>query len=234
MSAPRERPHVFVNVAISVDGRIDSALGEGGGFSSREDKRRLAAIRERADALVVGAATIRNEDPPLHIASEDARQRRRDAGRDADLIVAVVSGSGRIPPDARFLREPARSRLLALPERASADAAGAADKIEGLHVVRAGRERVEPRRLLDELARRGANDVLVEGGGEVIAAFAAEDLVDELYVTLVPVLIGGREAPGPFGGPPRALADRLHLELASCEAIGGELFLRYLVRRADD
>lgn len=223
---------VLINLAISVDGKIDSAAREGGGFSSRLDRDRVDAVRSEADALIVGARTVRSENPPLFLRDPARRAVRRAAGRDEHLIVVIVSGSGRIPADARFLTDPARERWLAVPASLP-DAAlePLAEPIASgaLRVVRAGETAVEPQALLEALALAGAQTVLIEGGGETIAAFFEADLVDEVRVTLCPAILGGREAPGAVGGTGFSIAGRRRLVLEELQRVGDELFLRYSV-----
>ncbi|RMF76069.1 MAG: 2,5-diamino-6-(ribosylamino)-4(3H)-pyrimidinone 5'-phosphate reductase [Acidobacteria bacterium] len=227
------RVEVVGCVAVSADGKIDSARREGGGFQSRLDRDRLDALRAQADALVVGARTIRAEDPPFRVRDPARRHRRRELGRPEQPLVVVVSRSGRIPADARVLREPAGGRLLAMPRDAPAPSPELETAVRQglLEIVRCGERDVALDELLDELARRDVRRVLVEGGGETLAGFVEQDLLDELCVTVCPVLLGGRDAPTAVEGRGLPVARRRHLELLELERAGGELFLRYRVGR---
>jgi riboflavin-specific deaminase-like protein len=224
------RPRIIANLAMSVDGKIDSALREGAGFSSRLDRDRMDRLRADADALLVGAATVRTEDPPLHIKDPARRHQRAAAGRREELLVVVVSRRGKIDPGARFLREPAAARVLAVPgdldpsELAPLDAHVASGALE---IFKAGAGAVDLRALVSALQQRGSKTVLVEGGGELIASFLEADLLDELHVTLCPTLLGGRTAPTPVGGAGWPIAERRTLQLAGFEQAGNELYLRY-------
>lgn len=224
------RPRIIANLAMSVDGKIDSVNYEGAGFSSRLDRDRMDQLRAEVDALVVGAGTIRSEDPPLHIRDPGRRHQRREAGRKEELIVVVVSSSGRIDPSARFLREPATARLIAVPEDLTEEALAPLAPLaqDGtIEFVRFGQGTVDLRALVQSLARRGCRLVLVEGGGELLADFLDADLLDELRVTLCPTLIGGRNAPTLVGGEGWRLIERRLLQLTHCEQKGMEVFLRY-------
>lgn len=219
---------------MSADGKIDSAAHEGAGFSSRLDRARMDEVRAQADALVVGAGTVRAEDPPLHVRDPALRHARANAGRAADLVVVVVSRTGALPPSARFLREPAQARILAVPpgvEDAALEPLSAHTGTGALEVFRAGGEDVDIAALVAMLAARGCRTVLVEGGGELVSAFLDADLLDELRLTLCPTLIGGAGAPTPVGGAARRLADRRLLQLREVEHAGDELFLRYEIHR---
>lgn len=226
------RPRIVANFAISVDGKISSSRYEGAGFSSRLDRDRVDQLRSEADAVIVGAGTIRSEDPPLHIRDPARRHQRREAGRPEELIVVVVSASGRIDPAARFLRDPAAARYLAVPEDLPDDAlTRLAPAIDAgtLSVLRLGSGGVDLRALVARLAQRGCRTLLCEGGGELLASLLAADLLDELRVTLCPTLIGGRQAPTLVGGEGWPLAQRRLLQLVSCEQKGDELYLHYQV-----
>ncbi len=231
--APR-RVRVVACVAVTADGKIDSAAREGGGFASRLDRDRLDALRAEADALVVGARTVRTEDPPFRVRDPARRHRRRERGRPEQPLVVVISRSGEIPPQARFLHEPCGGRLLALPENpAPAVSGGLEALVRGgeLELVRAGHGEVDVEVLLAQLGTRGVRSVLVEGGGEMLAAFVERDLLDELCVTICPVLLGGRDAPTAVEGRGLSIAGRRRLELLEVERAADELFLRYRVGR---
>ncbi len=236
MSETTSARRVFANLAISLDGKIDSAAREGGGFSSREDRERLDAYRAEADALVVGAGTVRAEDPPLAIRSAERRRRRLEEGRAEELTVVVVSASGELPATARFLDEPARARWLVVPEMLDPkrldDALVRRIGAGTLELHRIGAERVDLAALVRRLDEAGHARILVEGGGELIAAFLEADALDELRVTLCPCLLGGRAAPTLVGGEGWPLAGRRALRLIACEPVGDELFLRYELRRS--
>lgn len=221
---------IIANLAVSADGKLDSAYREGAGFSSRLDRDRMDALRAEADALLVGAATIRNEDPPLRVRDPGRIAARAAAGRAEQLIVLAVSSRGAIPPTARFLREPAAARILATgadpdPEALRALAAPLADGT--LEHWRSRGEQVDPLVLCEELERRGVRTLLVEGGGETLAAFVEADLLDTIYLTICPLIVGGREAPTPVEGVGLRWAEARRLRLISAEHIGEELFLRY-------
>ncbi len=211
-----ERPRVVACLAAGPDGKIATVQGEAA-LGSRADRARLARFRREADAIVVGAGTIRREDPPYP----------------AEVTVAVVSRSGRLPVASRLLAGEAHApRILAVPEDLALGLLGPLSEVRAagrLDVLRAGRGDVDVMVLLAELGRRGAREVLLEGGGETLAGFLAAGAVDELRLTVVPRLVGGREAPALVGGAGWSLAEAPRLELLEVERDGGELFLRYAV-----
>ena len=223
--------HVVAQLAVTLDGKIDTEQQRGAGFSSRADRDRVDAFRAEADVLVVGAGTVRAEDPPLRVLSGARRDRRCREGRAGELVVVVLSRGGGVPPEARFLHEPAAARYLALPQQAGG---AALDRLAPLlaagrlDLLRAPAAEVEPGWLLAQLAQLGLRRVLVEGGGQVVAAFLDAGLLDELRLTLCPLIAGGRDSPALYEGAARTAQNLHRLRLDSVEREADEVVLRYL------
>ena len=225
-----ERPFVYVNMAMTADGKITSAAREYAAFTSRHDKRTMDRLRAEADAVLIGAGTLRADDPPLSIRDPEMRALRASLGKPPELRTVVVSARLDLPFTGRFFRGgDAASRIVATvddaPEERVRELAGRAT------VWRLGQGRVDVPRLLSRLKEAGVERLLVEGGGETNWAFFEADAIDELYVTLAPCLIGGRAAPTLLEGEGRRLADRRDLRLLSCERVGDEIYLRWAVER---
>ena len=219
-----ERPFVYVNMAMTADGKITSAAREYAAFTSRHDKRRMDRLRAEADAVLIGAGTLRADDPPLSIRDPEMRALR------ASLRTVVVSARLDLPFGGRFFRDgdPAL-RIVATVDDAPEDRV---QKLVGrAQVWRLGHGRVDVPLLLQRLKDAGVERLLVEGGGETNWAFFEADAIDELHVTLAPSLLGGRDAPTLLEGKGRRLADRRNLRLLSCERVGEELYLHWAVER---
>lgn len=226
-----DRPFVYVNMAMTADGKITSAGREYAAFTSRHDKRTMDRLRAEADAVLVGAGTLRADDPPLKIRDPEMRAHRLGLGKPAELRTVVVSARLDLPPQARFFRDGDPSlKVVATVEEAPEDRVRA---LAGrASVWRVGRGRVDVAALLRRLRDTGVERLLVEGGGETNWSFFEADAVDELYVTLAPCLLGGRDAPTLLEGRGLPLADRRGLRLLSCDRVGDELYLRWAVERA--
>lgn len=228
--APVDRPFVYLNMASSVDGKITSAAREYPRMTSGLDRKEMDRLRAEADAILLGAGTLRADDPPLQVRDDDMQAYRRSLGRDRPLTMVVVTAGADLDMSSRFFRTASRDeRIVATTARAPADRVRALE--DHAQVWRIGDERVDLPALLLRLRRRGVERLLLEGGGELNWWFVRQDLVDELFVTIAPTLLGGREAPTLLEGEGLGMDDQRRLELRDVRREGDELYLRYAVVR---
>lgn len=212
---------IRVNMATSLDGKIAPASREKFRLGTSVDVHRMEELREWADVIVVGAGTLRAEDPPFKLKDREASRRRVSEGRPEHPAVAVISGSLNLA-GRRTFDAPGR-HLIVTHENSPEPASELSNRAE---IWRVGRDRVDVVALVDRFSEVGFERILVEGGGEVAAGFFEHNLVDELFLTLTPWLMGGDDAPG------LANADRLfemppRFELVSVEETSEEVFLFY-------
>jgi riboflavin biosynthesis pyrimidine reductase len=221
--APADRPWVLLNMVASVDGA--TALdGVSGGLGGPADKVVFAAIRAAADVILVAAGTARDEmyGPPRTSAANQAARVAR--GQSAFPRLALVTRSLDLDPASAMFAEAPEPPLVftvagAPQERRDALAAVA-------EVVTVGHDGVEPTALLADLHRRGHRSVLVEGGPSFNAQLVAAGLVDEVNLSLSPMLVGGTSARLAQGGTERP-TDLVWAHLWEAE---GLLFARYVRR----
>jgi riboflavin-specific deaminase-like protein len=224
------RPRILVNFAVSLDGKINPAPAHRRGkfvmSRGKEDWRRMRVIRAEADAILIGAENLRVDDPGLTL-DPDERDRRRAAGRPLPSRVVVTRRGEGIPIDAKIF-DRANGGPAYVVHAAIMPATTRAVLGRVAQLVERGKEMVPIDALLawlrDDL---GAATVVCEGGGVLVADLFAAHAVDELYLTVVPRILGGAAAPTLAAGSgfdPDQIPDA---KLVSLERIGDELFLRY-------
>lgn len=194
-----DRPYTILSCAVSLDGYIDDASPDRLRLSNDEDFDEVDALRAECDAILVGAGTVRKDNPRLLVRSPARRERRLAAGRTGDLVKAVLCESGKLDPGARFFVTGDADKVV----YTGASAYPAAEQrfldSPGTSVVDAG----DPPTLdviLADLARRGVKRLLVEGGTHVHTLFLTSGMADELRLAVAPFFVGDATAPR-FTGP---------------------------------
>jgi riboflavin biosynthesis pyrimidine reductase len=220
--APPAGRHVRANFVASVDGAA-SLEGASGGLSGPDDKRLFSLLRSLSDAILVGAETVRRERyGPVRIAPE-SQERRAQRGMEPVPAMVVVSGSLDVDPSSPLFSQAARPPIVVTGRRAPAGRLRRLSEVA--EVIQAGEQHADLRAALDALAARGLERVLAEGGPSVLGQLLAGGNLDELCLTVSPLLAGA--------GPGRIVAGARFaprsLELAHVLSSGGALFLRYRV-----
>ena len=216
---------VVVNMAVSVDGRITTRTREHVALGSERDRRLMDELRTRADAVIIGAGTIRHHGHPIVIRYDDLRKRRVARGRAPHPVNVVMSRALDLPLKSKFFTSPDTRRIVFTTKRAPKARVKRFERAAEV-IVLPGKE-ISPRRVMRALFTRGYRRVLLEGGGEVHFAFAKAGLVGEIYVTVTPRLIGGKQAPSFLDGEGFLWKEHLRLRLISAQRVGDEVFLRY-------
>jgi len=211
----RRRPFVTVKVAQSLDGKIATVTGQSRWISGPAARRYVHALRGSVDAIAVGIRTVLADDPRLTV-------RGRAVVRPP--LKVVVDSMLRTPPTARLLAG-GGPVLIATTARASS-ARRRALEARGAEVLvlpsRAGH--VDLRALLRSLAHREIAHLLLEGGGELIAAALRDRLVDRWIAIIAPTLVGGRAAPTPVGGAGiRTLRQAVPVQVTAWSRLGDDL-----------
>jgi riboflavin-specific deaminase-like protein len=228
------RPFVFINVATSVDGKLAPENRKFVPFGSKRDLDLLYELRARADAALMGARTV--DSAPGHYGPGPAKYRRLRLRRglpEYNLRV-VVSGRGTLDPRSDIFRYRFSPIIVLTSARASVRnlrrLRGVADDVEIF-----GDAELDFRAAFRWLEKKwGVRKILCEGGGELNMALIRQNLVDEIYLTLCPLIFGGRAAPTLADGPGMnsvEQAPKLHLK--SMRRIGQELFMVYRVRKRE-
>jgi 5-amino-6-(5-phosphoribosylamino)uracil reductase len=208
-------------LATSVDGKITNAQREPAKFGSREDFRRMELQVAAADGVLIGAGTLRAHGTTMRVLDEELMADRQARGLSPQPIQIVCSRSGDLPKDLKFFQQPVTRWLLTT-------TTGSQGWVEGQEfqriLVHPGAD-VNWQLAWQQLAMAGINRLCVLGGAEIATALWQLDLIDELRLTICPLIIGGAAAPTLCDGV--GLAPGKSLELVESEAIAGELFLYY-------
>lgn len=177
-----------VNFVSSIDGAA-TRQGLSGGLSGSADQRVFDLLRRLCDVVLVGAGTVRAEGyGPMRV-DETSQRARTEAGLTAHPAFAIVSASLDLDPAAPLFQEAPERPIIVTTELSRTDAREALSEVAD--VVICGKERVEPRRLVDGLAARGLTRIHCEGGPHLFGDLIAADVVDELCLTISPTLEAG-------------------------------------------
>jgi riboflavin-specific deaminase-like protein len=220
------RAWIALGMVASIDGAA-TLQGETADLGGPADHRAFRALRSACDAILVGAGTVRVEGYGPATGTADRRQEREARGLAAVPRLVIVSGSLDLDPDARAFGDPRHPPLVVTGDCAPAERVARLEPVA--EVVRCGGTEVDLRALLALLHDRGLRRVLCEGGPTLNGELLALDAVDELFLTVDPVLVAG-EAPRITRSGSEAAPRRMRVvELREHE---GELLVRY--RRARD
>lgn len=215
------QPYVLLSAAVSLDGFLDDTSPERLLLSSPADFDRVDEVRAAGDAILVGAGTIRADNPRLLVNSAERRAARVAAGRPAYPLKVTVTAAGELDRTARFWHTGGEKAVYTTDKGAER----AAEALAGLDVdiVAVGPE-LEWRAVLDHLAGRGVERLMVEGGGTIHTQLLQQGLADELQLVLAPLFVGTPDAPRMFG--PGAYPGG-RMRLLEARAIGDVVLMRY-------
>jgi riboflavin-specific deaminase-like protein len=219
--APADRPYLFMNFVATLDGRA-AVEGRTQALGSDADLDMLLTLRAAADAVLIGSGTVRAEGYARLVKSEERRAARLAAGMREDPVAVLISRSLDLPWE--------RAGLFKAPEQpvivytsSDKEPPEVAAQVE---VVRL--EEATPTAALADLRRRGVRALLSEGGPRLHRSLLAAGLVDELFLTMTPLLTGDELQPTIVAGG--KLVAPISLELVWLLGSGPELFARYRIR----
>jgi 5-amino-6-(5-phosphoribosylamino)uracil reductase len=209
---------------MSIDGYVDNA-GDGRLLLSNDaDFDRVDEVRAGCDAILVGAATVRRDDPRLLVRSPARQQERVARGERPTPLKVTVTGSCDLDPGAQFFTRGDVDKLVYC---ASGALERASRRLGDVATVVDGGDPVDLRRVSADLSARGVRRLMVEGGGTIHTQFLTEGLVDELQLVVAPFFVGDSRAPRFVGDGVFPWTPEHRAELAGVRQIGDVVLLRY-------
>ena len=225
-------PFVYVNFAISADGKIAPANRAFKPFTSKADQELLMDLRTRADAVMAGARTVDRYPVNLGPGGKPRREKRKRLGFSEYNLRVVVSGTGTLDPRAEIFKHRFSPILVLTTEKISARNLRRLQSLAD-EVKICGRDEVDFVAALRWLREKWkVKRLLCEGGGALNEALFRAGVVDELYLTIAPVIFGGRDAPTLADGKGiELLSQATRFKLKSSRQIGGELYLVFRAKK---
>lgn len=226
----KERPHTTVVLAMTADGKISDFRRSLASFGSEADKNHLEQQISLVDGIIFGAGTLRVYGTSLPITNLDLLATRKQQNKLPQPIHIVVSGSGKIDPNLRFFSQPVPRWLLTTHN-------GKNNWINNHHsafdnILLTNTKDTLQIDFVDafrQLKQLGLNKLGILGGGELVASLFKDNLIDELWLTICPLILGGTTSSTPVEGLGFLPEQAKHLNLLNITQIGQEIFLHYQV-----
>ncbi len=223
--APADRPYTIVNFIASADGR-STLGGRSGGLGDEGDRAVFHGLREHVDAVMAGTATMRTEAYGRILGKPERRQRRTERGTSPEPLACLVTRSGDVPTDIPLFAEAEAN--VAVFSAAEVELAGCQAQVK---VVRLDPGELTLTTVLRALRNDfGINSLLCEGGPTLFGALLAEGVVDELFLTVAPLLAGGGTGMPITSGP--ELPEPARLVINWLLEREGSLFIRSALRES--
>jgi 5-amino-6-(5-phosphoribosylamino)uracil reductase len=219
-----ERPYILLSCGMSIDGYLDGATEQRLLLSNAADFDRVDAVRAECDAILVGARTVRRDNPRLLVRSQARRDERAGRGLRPSPIKVTVTAKARLDACADFFTAGDTEKIVYC---ASAGVDDALARLGRVATVVDGGQPVDFHRLTEDLYSRGVGRLMVEGGGTMHTQFLTAGLADELHLVVAPIFVGDSRArrfvsDGHFPWNPDRRAT-----LAEVRQIGDVVLLRY-------
>jgi len=210
-----KRPYVVINCSMSVDGKITSQLGKQMRISCDEDIERMYKLRNECDAVLVGINTILSDDPKLTVKEKYVKNPKHP-------IRVVLDTRCKTPVDALVVNDVAKTYIFTGKQCNKKFG----DNVEVILCDTNDNGLIDLEKLLDILYNKGIKKLMVEGGGTVIWSFLKSGFVDDLFIYVGPMIIGGADTPT-ISGRFKKSDDIINLKLIETKNIGPGILLHY-------
>jgi len=219
-----DRPYILLSCGMSIDGYLDTATDERLVLSNDADLDRVDGVRADSDAILVGAATVRHDNPRLLVRAGWRRAERAARGLPPTPKKVTLTRRVRLDPGADFFATGDTEKLVYCPSHAVAEARR---RLGAVATVVDGGGRVDVCRMSEDLHVRGVRRLMVEGGGTMHTQFLTAGLADELHLVVAPFFVGDSRARRFVGDGSFPWNPDRHARLADVCRIGDVVLLRY-------
>lgn len=219
-----ERPYTLLSCGMSIDGYLDNATQQRLLLSNEADLDRVDSVRAEYDAILVGAATVRNDNPRLLVRTPARREQRVARGLRPSPIKVTVTRGGRLDACADFFATGDTEKIVYC---ASESVGEARRRLGSVATVVDGGQPVDLHRMSEDLYARGVQRLMVEGGGSLHTQFLVADLADELQLVVAPFFVGDSRARRFVGDGQFPWNPDRRASLAEVRRIGDVVLLRY-------
>ncbi len=211
------RPYVIFSAAITLDGKLATRTGDSK-LSSKADKNRIHKLRSKVDAILIGKNTVKLDDPIL--SSHSTKKK--------NPIRIILDSNATIRTNSKILKTCSKiPTIIAVSKKARKKDLQKLEKFS-VQVIVCGNYRVNIKKLLEILKKKGIKNILVEGGGTTNWAFVKENLVDEAIITITPYLVGGMTATTLVDGDGfSTITKSIRLKLKNVTKMKNEVILHY-------
>ncbi len=223
----QNRPHTTIVLAMSADGKIADFRRSPARFGSEVDKIHLEKQIAASDAVLFGAGTLRAYGTTMTISQTILLQQRKIANKHPQPVHIVISHSGNLNPDIKFFQQSLRRWLLTTSK--GANFWQKRSEFEKVLVFETSTGKIDILAALKYLASLQINRLTILGGGQLVASFLESDLIDEIWLTICPLILGGSIAPSPVEGTGFLSNLAPKLQLLEVSTVEQEVFLHYRI-----
>jgi 2,5-diamino-6-(ribosylamino)-4(3H)-pyrimidinone 5'-phosphate reductase len=218
------KPFVFINAAMSADGKIATIGRKQTRISGRLDFDRMDELRASSDAIMVGIGTVISDNPSLTVKSKERKEKRRANGLPENPPRIIVDSMARTPEGSDIFLKGEGKRIIAVSKSAPAEKVRRLSNLADIICI--GEKNVDLVKLLSELKDMGINRLMVEGGATLNWGLISNGLVDEIYTFVGNIIIGGKTAPTLVDGEGYTY-DFCSLALISCEGLEEGVLIKW-------
>jgi 5-amino-6-(5-phosphoribosylamino)uracil reductase len=221
-----DRPYTVLSCGMSIDGYLDNPAGERLRLSNVADFDRVDAVRAGCDAILVGAATVRKDNPRLLVRSAPRRAERAARGLSPSPLKVTLTRRGDLAPTAAFFTAGGPEKIVYCPSDAAERTRARLCPFATVVDTGPGND-VDLAALTEDLSSRGVDRLMVEGGGTVLTQFLTADLADELHLVVAPLFVGDSRAPRLVGDGSFPWNAHHRATLAGVRQIDDVVLMRY-------